>query len=250
MSTEPAEDPVGHATSKVMQYTSFATMAAEVLHRRAEHRQAIAAAADQRGAAARRAETTADRNAARLQWRPVLDPRRSADLCLVDAGLAWAASQQWRGADAEADLASERAAARLRELRPDVMARFDRLTGEGLDPVEAMLRVAPFFDQPAAREHGAASRPSVTHLAADVDQAAAAHVSAGASRAGLEAVVLVASNRTQPQLAADGYPEPLTAAVLAAGKVKSKDPARTAPAAVRSNSLATAARAGKSRRNR
>jgi hypothetical protein len=61
-------------------------------------------------------------------------------------------------------------------------------------------------------------------------------------------LVLVASGRTQPELAHDAYPERLTGEVLAAGKVKPKAPDRTAPAAVRSASLATAARATGSRR--
>ena len=49
--------------------------------------------------------------------------------------------------------------------------------------------------------------------------------------------------RTAPQIAKDGFPEPLTGEVLAAGRVKPKTPATTAPAAVRSTGLATAARA-------
>ena len=59
--------------------------------------------------------------------------------------------------------------------------------------------------------------------------------------------MLTASDRTPPELAADAYPEPLTGAVLAGGKVKPKPPDRTAPAAVRSTGLATAARASRSR---
>jgi hypothetical protein len=49
--------------------------------------------------------------------------------------------------------------------------------------------------------------------------------------------------RTAPQVATDGFPEPLTGEVLAAGRVKPKDPASSAPASVRASSLATAARA-------
>jgi hypothetical protein len=284
--SEHAEDPVGHASSKIVQYVSLATMAAEALAQRAQQRQAAAAATDHKATAAVRAQQTGARNAARLQWQPVLDPRRGARTCLGDAGLAWAASQAWRDIDPEAALASDRALMRMRELRPDVMARFDRLTGDGLDHVEAMRRVAPFFDRPAAREHGSVNRPGLavgepdaslqatdasTQLAArtavvddprtarvderlDADALTEPHLTEAAARAGRAGVLqlaadqsqdvaLAASGRTQPQLASDAYPEPLTGEVLAAGKVKPRTPDRTAPAAVRSTGLATAARA-------
>lgn len=293
--TDHAEDPVGHASSKIVQYVSLATMAAEALAQRAQQRAAEAASTDQRATGALRAQQTGARNAARLQWQPVLDPRRGADLPLADAGLAWAASQAWRDVDPEAALASDRALNRMRELRPDVMVRFDRLTSEGVDEVEAMRRVAPFLDRPAAREHGGATHQAITvggpdlGLQASADSAgtaasdldvefadgtavvghartphsdervdadihaephlreAAALRSQAVTRQGAAdppaGVALVASGRTPPQLAGDAYPESLTGEVLAAGKVKPRTPERTAPAAVRSASLATAARA-------
>jgi hypothetical protein len=295
--TENAEDPVGQASSRIVQYVSLATMAAEALAQRAQQRTAAAAATNDRAAAALRAQQTAARNAARLQWQPVLDPRRGADNSLGDAGLAWAASQAWRDVDPEAALASDRALERMRELRPDVMARFDRLTTDGLDQVEAMRRVAPFLDRPAARGHGGATRPelavgdpeasvqaaadSATRAAGDqsaqsagrtavvddprsphvderldADALAEPHQHKACAQAGRAAalqneadqsqdVVLVASGRTPPQLAHEAYPEALTGEVLAAGKVKPKTPDRTAPAAVRSTGLATAARAAR-----
>ncbi len=293
--TEHAEDPVGHASSKIVQYVSLATMAAEALAQRAQQRAATQAATDEKAAAALRAQQTGARNAARLQWQPVLDPRRGADTSLAEAGLAWAASQAWRDVDPEAAMAGDQALERMRELRPDVMARFDRLTGDGLDQVEAMRRAAPFFDRPAAREHGgpvrqelivgepaaslqaaadratraagdesaqfaertavvddartphvdehldadALAEPHSREAAAQSDRAAALHRAADQSAD----AVLVASGRTQPQLAHDAYPERLTGEVLAAGKVTPKTPDRTAPAAVRTTGLATAARA-------
>jgi len=290
--TEHAEDPVGHASSKIVQYVSVATMAAEVLAQRSQQRAAAAAATDQQATAALRAQQAGARNAARLQWLAVLDPRRGGDATLGDAGLAWASSQAWRDVDPEAAMAGDRALERMRELRPDVMARFDRLTGDGLDQLEAMRRAAPFFDRPAAREHGGAVRHKLTagepgaslQAAADstardesaqfadrmavVDDAgtpyvderldtgalAEPHSREAAAQSGRAAalhsaadlpadVVLVASGRTPPQLAHDAYPERLTGEVLTAIKIKPKTPDRTAPAAVRSTGLATAARA-------
>lgn len=274
-------------------------MAAEAIAQHRQQRQAAAAATDSRVAAALRAQQTSARTAARLQWQPVLHPPGGAGGSLADAGLAWAASLPWRDTDPEAALAGDRALQRMRELRPDVMARFDRLTGQGLDQVEAMRRVAPFLDRPAGRAHHGAARPALTgperaapcgpdqavQTAADSagraatdgpaqvagapavvdDLATARHderlaaagsavphlpVTLGEQAAALQravAIVLTASDRTPPELAADAYPEPLTGAVLAGGKVKPKPPDRTAPAAVRSTGLATASRASRSR---
>lgn len=325
--TEHAEDPVGQAGSKVVQYVSLATMAAEAIAQVRQQRAARLAAIDERTVRALRAQQTAARAAARMQWSPVLDPRRRSALSLADTGLAWAASQAWRPLDPEAQRASEQATERLRELRPDVMARYDRLTGSGLDEVEAMRRVAPFFDSPPARTGEHVRRVPLTAAAAPTSQTASAHIAEEAvdtrssasrqhyidtgrylpvgaaaspvpaastqpspargnalaaddsaaerhvARAGgrepqaqqqrvsrpLQQVadgqvvdampnVSLSGSRTPPQLAKDGYPEPLTGEVLAAGRVKPKPPEQTAPAAVRSAGLATAARAGRGTR--
>lgn len=294
---EHAEDPTGQASAKVVQYVSLVTMAAEAIAQVRQQRAAAAAVVDGRVAAGLRAQQTSAHTAARLQWQPVLDPRRARDLSLADTGLAWAAAQAWRPTDPEAELATDRAQDRLRQLRPDVMRRFDRLTDDGIDPVEAMRRVAPFLDRPPAREHPTTTRPALPAFdttppaAADtanragqgelgrhdravptsddratdrVNQAGgviaddtahrqpadALHSNTGQRHIGVTStardtagVVLEASVRTPPELARDGYPEPLTGQVLAGGRVKAKTPDRTAPAAMRSTSLATAARA-------
>jgi hypothetical protein len=265
--TEHAEDPVGHASSKIVQYVSLATLAAETLAQVRQQRAAASAATDTRVAAALRAQHASARTAARLQWRPVLDPQRPRSgppVSLADAGVAWAAAQAWRDIDPEAQLASDRALQRMRELRPDVLRRYDRLTGDGLDPIEAMRRVAPFFDRPPAREGHPAARPALSeaqpqqrpqphrapaNAAASDDPTPDVEMTAGQGIGiGNEAdVVLVASDRTPPQLAADGYPQRLTGEVLAASRIKPKSPERTAPATVRSTGLATAARASRAR---
>jgi hypothetical protein len=290
---EHTEDPVGHASSKIVQYVSLATMAAEAIAQVRQQRIALAAAADERTAAALRAQRKASLAAARVQWGPVLDSRLRARTGVVDAGLAWAVAQSWREVDPEAEAASDRATERLRELRPDVMERYDRLTADGLEPVEAMRRVAPFMDHPAARPGEHTARPplegqssaSRQHFidtgryldtdGADTSRAGAADTAASLDdRRGattrpephlteatvhdrlaeeLQSATKVAGSpspgvtltmaRTAPQVAKDGYPEPLTGEVLAAGRVKPKTPEKTGPAAVRANSLATAARA-------
>ena len=292
---EHAEDPVGQAGQKVMQYASLATMAAEAIAQVRQQRAAATAATNAQTAATVRAQRTAALTAAQAQWQPVLDSRLRGRTSVGDAGLAWAAAQRWRDVEPQAALASDRAEQRLRELRPDVMERFDRLTTSGLDPVEAMRRVAPFFDRPAARpgEHTPRSalplmpaadvgsqsgrdEPSrgrrLTTADADTSSSAsrqhyidtgqylpAAEIAAPTARselgsqvsdvddvavdAGATTTAASTCPRTAAELAKDGFPEPLTAEVLAAGRVRPKAPTSTAPAAVRSTGLATAARA-------
>ncbi len=289
--SEHAEDPVGQASTKVVQYVSLVTMAAEALAQVRQQRAAVSAAADEKVAAGLRGQQVASHAAARLQWKPVLDPNRRSGMGVVDAGVAWAAAQAWREVDPEAAVATERAQDRLRELRPDVMARFDRLSADGVEPIEAMRRVAPFFDRPQAREGHTTLRPELSQAGGLLD-AAAAHAAAGdaertAYAAGTSVVddpstvhvdervvatgqaephldragthdqqaaalngaagLTVVGSRIAPEIAKDGYPEPLTGEVLAAGRVKPKSAERTAPAAVRSTGLATAARAASGR---
>ena len=86
----------------------------------------------------------------------------------------------------------------------------------------------------------ALAEPHSREAAAQPRRAAALRSAADSS-----GVVLVASGKTPPELAHDAYPERLTGQVLAAGKVKPRTPERTAPAAVRSTGLATAARAAR-----
>lgn len=275
---EHTEDPVGQASSKIVQYVSLATMAAETLAQVRQHKAAAAAATDDRTARALRAERASALAAARTQWAPVLDAHLRDRTGVVDAGLAWAVAQGWREVDPEAALASQRATERLRELRPDVMERYDRLTAQGLDEVEAMRRVAPFLDRPPARPGGYTARPELdTHtsrsrqhyidtgqyLPTDADADATADpIGAAATTTNEQAPTQpadqhadyagvaprLATARTAPQLAKDGFPEPLTGQVLAAGRVKPKSPATSAPSAVRSTTLATAARASARRR--
>lgn len=104
---------------------------------------------DERAASALRAERQAAYGQARLGWAPMLDPKLRERTGVVDAGVVWARAQAWRP-DPEAEHATQLAEERLRQLRPDVMERYDRLRTEGVEPVNAMRRVAPYFDAPPA----------------------------------------------------------------------------------------------------
>jgi len=151
----PHEDPVEHASNRVAGYVSLVTMAAEAIAQVAAARARERAEADERAARALRAERQAAYGQARLSWGPVLDLRLRERTSVVDAGTAWATAQAWRP-DPEAERVTALAEERLHQLRPDVMDRYDRIRAEGAAPVEAMRRVAPFFDQPPARTGQAA----------------------------------------------------------------------------------------------
>ncbi len=193
--SEQAEDPVGHAAATLTSYVSIAAMAAEALAQVAASRARERAAADQQAAAASRAQRHAAHGQARLAWAPVLDPKTRSQASAAQTGAAWAHAQAWHP-DPEAARAVTLAEQRLRELRPDAMERYDRLRQGGADPVDAMRRVAPLFDQPPARPGEA------------VPDRAALATATGAG----------ADVRSPVVIAREGYPRPLGAAALAAAK--------------------------------
>ena len=173
MSEHQHEDPVAHASTKITSYVSVAAMAAEAIAQVAAVRARERAAVDEQAARALRAEGHAAYGQARLGWGQVLDPRLRERTGVVDAGTVWARAQAWRP-DPEAERATELAEQRLRELRPEVMERYDRLRAEGSDPVEAMRRVAPLFDHPPARTGQAAPDRSALAEAETARRAAGA----------------------------------------------------------------------------
>ena len=251
MSEHQHEDPVTHASTKITSYVSVVAMAAEAIAQVAALRARERAAADERAARALRAEHHAAYGQARLGWAQVLDPRLREQAGVVDAGTVWARAQAWRP-DPEAERATELAEQRLRELRPEVMQRYDRLRAEGSEAVEAMRRVAPLFDQPPARtgqaaparsalaEADTARRAADAGLAvyrgegAGVDDPATAGVDQSTQAAGQASphagedakaagglrgtAPRSTAARTPAVIAAEGYPRPINAGSVTAAK--------------------------------
>jgi len=251
MSEHQHEDPVAHASTKITSYVSVAAMAAEAIAQVAAVRARERAAVDEQAARASRAERHAAYGQARLGWAQILDPRLREQAGVVDAGTVWARAQAWRP-DPEAERATELAEQRLRELRPEVMERYDRLRAEGSDPVEAMRRVAPLFDQPPARTGQAAPDRSALAEADTARRAAGAGLALyggetgsvhGTATAGVdvgtETGAQVAPHagedvkatgglrgtaprstaaRTPAVIAAEGYPRPINAGSVDAAK--------------------------------
>jgi len=207
--SEQAEDPVGHAAATLTSYVSIAAMAAEALAQVAASRARERAATDQQAAAAARAQRHAAHGQARLAWATVLDPKTRFQASAAQTGTAWAHAQAWHP-DPEAARAATLAEQRLRELRPDAMKRYDRLRQGGADPVDAMRRVAPLFDQPPARPGEPAP-----------DRAALATGTGTGTGTGTDV-------RSPVVIAREGYPRPLGAAALAAAKRQPDTPAAAA----------------------
>ena len=94
---------------------------------------------------------------------------------------AWVSAQPHRDTDNEADRVAGRAEARLRDLHPDAMTRYDQLRA-GLSPVEAMREVVPLIvtaqQHAAAREAFAPMLEPAFAAAADSRQALAAWTAA------------------------------------------------------------------------
>jgi len=90
--TEHVEDPAGQASTKVVQYVSLVTMAAEAIAQVRQQRAAAAATADLQAAGAARSQHETAHASARLRWAPVLDPERRAGLDVNGTGLAWVAT--------------------------------------------------------------------------------------------------------------------------------------------------------------
>ena len=143
------DDPIAHASSTVMTWASLAATAAEAFAQVAAMRARDRAERDRARAQTLRAERHARYARDKVYWQPMLDPRRYPQTPIKAAGLAWAAAHGWHG-DPEADRAASLAEARLRHLRPDVMRLWDVHRAEGMDPIAAMMRVAPLMDRPPA----------------------------------------------------------------------------------------------------
>jgi hypothetical protein len=95
--------------------------------------------------------------------------------------MAWVSAQPHRDGDPQAELVASRAEARLRELHPDAIGRYDALRA-GLSPVEAMREVVPLSageqDRDSARQVYAPMLDRSTAPIADSKQALAAWTAA------------------------------------------------------------------------
>ncbi len=152
---EPFEQAIGHAAQRSAQLASVVMAAAQVFARYRAHQEQQQAEADERSARALRGQQRADYQQGRLGWAPALDPRWLAQADLPQTARAWGAAAPFAGTDPAAASALRRCEDRLRHLHPYAMARYDRLRGDGMHPIEAMRETVPLFTrEPNVRTGG------------------------------------------------------------------------------------------------
>lgn len=191
--TEVHEEIAEHAGTRITQWVVISATAAEAMAQVAAVLARQAAARDEQARTAARREVEAHQAEARLQWEPMLDPRRRADSTLSEAGVAWASAQAWKDRDPRAQEVSDLAEDRLRFLHPTAMRHYDQAREQGVDPVTAMRIAAPHFDDvvhfegPAAPERVRLERSGVA-LEAGPDPAGQTTTEVGPEQPGGPAV--------------------------------------------------------------
>lgn len=151
--TDPLEDALSHASQRVAQVASLvAAMAQVVMQRRALEDARRAAGGDEHGIEPLADQERLLHQQARLAWAPAHDQHWLSQADLTQTAHAWASAAAWADRDPTAASALRKTEQRLRRLHPYAMAYYDRLRGEGTDPLTAMREAAPLFARfPSAR---------------------------------------------------------------------------------------------------
>jgi hypothetical protein len=164
---EPFQDAAQMTAREVLQMASViaAFIRAYLQHRARTKRER--AAADEQEKRALRAQARVERDAVRARWAPGNDRQWVRAASLSDTADVWCAAVQYTDTDSElfersAVTTVENCEARLRELHPFAMARYDRVRADGLDRMEAIREAAPLFMMaPRAREQGGNLRAAI-----------------------------------------------------------------------------------------
>ncbi|MFC5187191.1 hypothetical protein [Actinomadura harenae] len=139
-------------------------------------------------AAVRREDTAlrAMRDEARARWAPAHDREWLQQADLYETGRSWAAANPYIDSLTSARSAADKCEARLRELHPYAMQRYDELRAEGRERLEAMRESAPFFTR---APHSRPGDPPIPRAAlSEGDGATWAANPHGPTRTDLEAV--------------------------------------------------------------
>ncbi|MFI0486765.1 hypothetical protein [Actinomadura sp. 9N215] len=142
---DPIAEGLHHGGQRLVQLVSVAAAGQQLLAQRKHRLEAAQQAMDREVA---RAEAKAQRAAmaeARSRWARAHDGKWLRKANLVDVAEAWGAAVPYAAENASAALAVRQCEEQLRRLHPHGMSHYDRLRGEGKDPLGAMARAAPFF---------------------------------------------------------------------------------------------------------
>jgi hypothetical protein len=151
--TDPLEEALSQASQRIAQFASLTGAMAQVIwQRRALHDARQAARDDERATRIINEQERLIHRQARLSWAPAHDPQWLAHADLLQAGRAWAGAASYADTDPAAASAMRKCEDRLRALHPYAMARYDRLRGDGISPLDAMRETVPLFGRsPHAR---------------------------------------------------------------------------------------------------
>ncbi len=173
--TDPLEEALSHGSQRVAQLASLAgAMTQVVLHRRALHNARTAARDDEHAAQILHEQERLLRQQARLGWAPAHDAGWLTHADLRDTASAWASAASHADTDPLAASALRKCEDRLRDLHPYAMARYDRLRGDGVSPLDAMRETAPLFSRSPDVRVGdpPTARPALTTPGQDISRPA------------------------------------------------------------------------------
>jgi hypothetical protein len=144
--TDPLEEAFSQASQRIAQFASLTgAMAQVIMQRRALHDAGRAARDDEHATRILNEQERLMHRQARLGWAPAHDPQWLSHADLLQTGRAWASAASYADTDPTAASAMRKCEDRLRALHPYAMARYDRLRGNGMSPLDAMRETAPLF---------------------------------------------------------------------------------------------------------
>ncbi|GAA2127172.1 hypothetical protein [Actinomadura napierensis] len=160
---DPITEGFSHSGERVIQVIAMATALKQGYARRAARLQAAELA---QNAAAERAESAAQQAAfaeARSGWVRAHDRKWLQNAGLLHVAEAWGAAVPHAADSTSAAGAMRKCEKRLRDLHPHAMNHYDRARTDGMEPLDAMRKAAPFFarDPNVRTGEPAAARPAL-----------------------------------------------------------------------------------------
>lgn len=166
--TDQHPDPIAagfsHGGERMIQILAMASALRQGYAQRAARLRAAELAQD---TAAERAESTAQQAAfaqARAQWVRAHDRNWLQQAGLLHVAEAWGAAVPYAADSSSAAAAIRKCEKRLRDLHPHAMTHYDRARADGMEPLDAMRKAAPFFtrDPDVRTGQPATARPELT----------------------------------------------------------------------------------------
>ncbi|QKG20120.1 hypothetical protein [Actinomadura verrucosospora] len=142
---DPIAEGFSHGGERMIQIVAMATALKQSHARRASRLRAAELA---RNAAAERTESAAQQAAfaeARSRWVRAHDRNWLQQAGLLHVAEAWGAAVPYAAESSSAAAAVRKCENRLRGLHPHAMTHYDRARTEGMEPLDAMRKAAPFF---------------------------------------------------------------------------------------------------------